>query len=253
VEKIMVKNKKAVGIKLADGTEHFADYVVSASDLRYTLDNLLDGKYQDARLTGLFQNVKSFPPAVQVSLGVNMDLSGRPDVITENIELENPITLAGEKTEWMNFKHFCFDKTLSPNGKSVVESLILTNFDYWKELYRDRTKYEAEKKKIAELVIDMVEKQIPGIRSKIEVIDVATPMTYARYTNNWQGKFMTWIFKPEESRKTLPKTLPGLRNFYLTGMWVMAPGGLPTGAKTARDVMQLICAKNWRKFRTTKT
>jgi hypothetical protein len=46
------------------------------------------------------------------------------------------------------------------------------------------------------------------------------------------------------------KTLPGLSNFWLSGMWVMPPGGVPTGAKTSRDIIQLICKREKVKFTT---
>jgi hypothetical protein len=78
-------------------------------------------------------------------------------------------------------------------------------------------------------------------------------MTYVRYTGNWKGSFMTWIIPPNKAKRfrLIKKTVPGLDNFWLSGMWVMAPGGVPTGAKTSRDIIQIICKKDKRKFITT--
>jgi len=45
--------------------------------------------------------------------------------------------------------------------------------------------------------------------------------------------------------------LPGLENFWLSGMWVLPPGGVPSGAKTSRDIIQIICLKDKKKFITT--
>jgi hypothetical protein len=39
--------------------------------------------------------------------------------------------------------------------------------------------------------------------------------------------------------RMIKKTLPGLKNFLLSGMWIMAPGGVPAGAKTSRDISSL--------------
>ena len=44
VDKILVENDKSVGIKLADGTEHRADCVVSAADGRTTIFSMLEEK-----------------------------------------------------------------------------------------------------------------------------------------------------------------------------------------------------------------
>ena len=45
VEKILVEDNKAVGVKLADGTEHRADIVISDADGCKTIMNLLEGEY----------------------------------------------------------------------------------------------------------------------------------------------------------------------------------------------------------------
>ena len=49
VEKIIVENNKAVGVKLADGTEHRADVIISNADGRKTIMEMLEGKYLDAK------------------------------------------------------------------------------------------------------------------------------------------------------------------------------------------------------------
>jgi phytoene dehydrogenase-like protein len=92
------------------------------------------------------------------------------------------------------------------------------------------------------------------IAAAVEVVDVATPTTYARYTGSWKGAYMTWVQTPETSNslRLIKKTVPGLEGFWLAGMWVMAPGGVPTGAKTGRDVVQMMCRKDGRKFRAAE-
>jgi hypothetical protein len=53
-----------------------------------------------------------------------------------------------------------------------------------------------------------------------------------------------------KKHRMVKKTLPGLENFWLSGMWIQPPGGVPTGAKTSRDIFQVICRKDKKKFRT---
>jgi phytoene dehydrogenase-like protein len=78
--------------------------------------------------------------------------------------------------------------------------------------------------------------------------DVATPLTFERYTGNWKGSVIGW----DATRKTLfmpmKKTLPGLRNFYMAGQWVQPGGGLPTAAVSGRNVIQLICNQDKKSF-----
>jgi phytoene dehydrogenase-like protein len=49
----------------------------------------------------------------------------------------------------------------------------------------------------------------------------------------------------------LPKTLPGLSNFYMAGHWTSPGGGLPAAAVSARGAVKLLCKHNKIKFTTT--
>jgi phytoene dehydrogenase-like protein len=51
--------------------------------------------------------------------------------------------------------------------------------------------------------------------------------------------------------KGMSKTLPGLDNFYQIGQWVEPGGGLPPAVTSARGVIQTICKKDGRSFKTT--
>jgi phytoene dehydrogenase-like protein len=52
VQKILVENDRAVGVRLADGTEQRADIVISAADGRATIFDMLEGKYTSATANG---------------------------------------------------------------------------------------------------------------------------------------------------------------------------------------------------------
>ncbi len=66
VEKILVENGKAVGIRLADGSEHRAGRVISAADGHSTIYKMLDGKYKDEGIDKMYREWKPFPPLVFV-------------------------------------------------------------------------------------------------------------------------------------------------------------------------------------------
>ncbi len=253
-EKILVKNNKAYGIRLEDGSEISSDIVISGSDLKTVLDKLLEGKFNFPMYSYLFDNTDTIPTTLQVSFGINRDIADDSDAVAVIYKLSDPIEIAGNKKEYMFIRNYHFDKTMSPEGKTFMMSLITTDYDYWENLYRDKEAYQKEKDKIAEAVLDVIDSKYPGTRALVEVVDVVTPMTYYRYTGNWKGRFMSWIMNPGNAGKLqiIPKRVKGLNNFYMTGMWVMAPGGVPSGVKTARDVIQIICRKDRRRFNTSK-
>lgn len=49
--------------------------------------------------------------------------------------------------------------------------------------------YKAEKERIVGEVIDRLDKRFPGLAQQVEMRDVATPMTWVRYTGNWRGSY----------------------------------------------------------------
>ncbi len=78
VEKILVENDKAVGIRLADGTERRADYIISAADGRTTIFDMLGGKYIDDTIKNRYDHPKLFSPLIYVGLGIARSLMTYP-------------------------------------------------------------------------------------------------------------------------------------------------------------------------------
>jgi phytoene dehydrogenase-like protein len=246
VEKVLVENGKAVGVRLADGTEQRADIVVSACDGHNTIYGMLEGKYVNDEINKYYDSYPIFPPGIQVSLGFDQDLSAEPE--TQMLLLEKPFKAGGRTMDYIYFKHYCRDGTMAPKGKSVVTVYFIADYAVWKKLGEDRSAYEAEKKKFAEFSIAQIDNRFRGISQKLEFVDVATPLTYERYTGNWQGSYMGWMNGGRQH--VIGKRLPGLNNFYMAGMWTQVGGGVPTAALTARQVVELMCRADSRKFVT---
>jgi phytoene dehydrogenase-like protein len=130
--------------------------------------------------------------------------------------------------------------------------MLDSDYEYWKRLEREPERYKAEKEQIADKVITLLDRRFPGLAAQVEMCDVATPMTFERYTGNWQGSFEGWLFTPKTLGMRMSKTLPGLENFYMAGQWVEPGGGLPAVAMSGRNVVQIICKQDKRRF-VTKT
>ena len=81
--------------------------------------------------------------------------------------------------------------------------------------------------------------------------DLATPMTWIRYTGNWENSYEGWMIPAETMMMQMSKTLPGLDNFYMAGQWVNPGGGMPTAAMSGRHTIQMICKKDKKKFVTS--
>ena len=250
VEKILVESNSAVGIKFTDGTEIRGDIVISAADGHTTIFDWLEGKYIGPKIKKIYETYEPFAPLLFISLGVNGKYPDEPHSLT--FALKEPLQVGKEVNKFLFIKNYSYDPSMAPPGKTVFTLMVPTNYDYWKELKQDREKYTSEKKKIGEAVIRAIAEIYPEIPGQVEEIDVATPMTFVRYTGNWKGSYQGWVFNKKALSMVTPQTLPGLKNFYMAGLWVSPGGGLPSGLITARNAIKKICKEEKQKFITTR-
>jgi phytoene dehydrogenase-like protein len=205
VEKIIVGDGKATGLVLANGEEIASDIIISAGDIHSAVNNLLDGSFVSERLNTWFREMPTFPPYIQISLGVNRDMSTEPRL--RYWQMNKPIMIAGHSATHMIVHNYSFDKTLAPSGKTPLVVRFFTDYDYWHDLAKNPEKYLSEKNVLVNDVIDRLEERYSGIRKDIDVVDVATPTTYVRYTGTWRGATMSWLPTTSNFAKTLPKVL----------------------------------------------
>ncbi len=248
------KGSRATGIRLEDGREERADIVISAADGHATLYQMLDDRFTTEQFRAMFRTAPIFPPVVYIGLGVDRTFPDLPTCTGGiEIDLSEPVEVAGQPIRRLSAMIYNFDPSLAPQGKTAMNVMIFTSYRYWKDLYyegTDHEHYEAEKQRVALQVIDRFDKRFPGFAVQVEMADVATPVTFERFTGNWQGSFEGWIPTPQNVTKPIPKTLPGLENFFMVGQWVQPGGGLPSGVMTGREVLQKICKKDGVKFNT---
>ncbi len=248
VKEILVENDKAVGVRLEDGTEQRADTVISAADGRAAIFEMLGGRYVDDEIRGYYESLPRFRPLIQASFGIDRDLGDQPGF--EAIELDEPAVIGGEELRWVPIHNYSYDPTAAPEGKSTVVIRFMVDYDLWKGLAADRERYDAAKEEVANALIGVLERRWPGVSEQIEMIDVATPMTFERYTGNWEGSMEGWLITTKSMTMKMKKTLPGLDRFYMVGQWVSPGGGLPGCAITAKEVMQIVCHRDGKMFET---
>ena len=257
VEKILVEDdptgsgSRAVGVRLYNDEVHRADYVISAADGRGTIFDMLDGQFTNRAIRKRYDGHLPIYTQFQVSLGVARDLSAEPHWAV--YLLDEPILIAGQEYHEIGVKHYCFDPSLAPAGKSAVVVMLPTDYAYWQHIY-GRRPYDAEQSQVSDLIIGFLERIYPGIREQIEVIDEATPLSYERYTGNWQGASTGWLLTRDTMLmmiQGLEKTLPGLKRLYLAGQWVEPGGSVPIAAMSGRNAIQMICHEEGQMFTTS--
>jgi phytoene dehydrogenase-like protein len=250
VTELVIENNRVKGIVMEDGSCHLADEVIWAGDGHTLIYRLLKGEYVDDRIRNIYETWKPKESLMHVMVGVNRDLSDEPHMIIR--EADEPVTIAGREHKWLQIRHRCFDRSMAPAGKSAVEVWYDTEYEYWEELAKDRKAYEIEKKRIADYTIRQLDKRWPGFASQVEVVDVPTPHTYARYTGNYKGSPDGWCISRDNMRSREPlRKLPGLDGLSMIGQWTAPYTGVVFAAVTARQAIQLMCAEEDRRFVTS--
>jgi len=252
VKKIITENGMAKGILTNDGETILSDITISAADWHYTVFEALEGKFVDKTILKLrnLEKLRVYYSAFLVSLGVGKSFKTHPRFFRFPLEKEL-ISPDGTVYNRLEAHIMNYDPTMAPDGKTVISIKFYTqNGDYWINLRKsDFTLYNKMKTEFAGKMIDLLDEKMNGIKKDIEVIDIATPATFQRYTNNWKGSTQGWLpGKNIMASSPVGYELPGLKNFYFSSHWSQPGGGLPMAIKSGRDLVQIICKKEKRTF-----
>lgn len=234
-DRVIVENGKAVGV-MAGGKRLDADAVIIAADTM-VVDRLFDTPPKSPWLEEM-RRITGPTMITFICLGINADLKKYNSYYL--FKLKKPIKLADLTYEYLSVSNYAADPTYSPAGKTAMTiQLPGDTYDFWKQI-KDENRYDEEKRKIADAVISAITAQIPEADGKIEVCDVATPLTYERYCGNWKGSWMTEI-KPDMKFKPYPATIKELGGVYFAGQRMNPPGGLPAALMSSRRAVQFLC------------
>jgi len=240
VEQVIAKNGKAVGV-LMNGEKRLADSVIVTIDTAVAIDKLF-AKPLDESWTDKMRSLKDKSMVnTFVCLGVEADLSEIPEYV--NYALDKPFFYAGEEHKILGYEHYAPYEGFSPEGCTAVTVILPGDtYDFWKS-HKENETYEAEKKKIADTVIEILSEKVPQIKGKVAVVDVATPLTYERYCGSYHGGWMTKVGKGEKMQMFQMKS-EMISNLYFAGHRIQPPGGLPVAAETGRVAVQYLCKDN---------
>lgn len=250
VNRINVKNNQAISITLENNEVRDADIVISAADGYSTIFKMLEGRYIDDKIKQLYNSHPKWPSMILVSLGISKTFENEPSCIELHLNKELVVDKTS-KLKSIPITIYNFDSTLAPTGKTCIRVILRTgNFRYWDNLKKTNIeKYKKEKERLSKEIIKILDKRLGGVIENVEVIDVATPSTFYKYTNNWMGSTQGWNWLPGLIPETLKKELPGLKNFYMIGQWTTPGGGVSTAFQSGRDITRIICKKDKKQFR----
>ncbi len=192
--KILTKQGKAVGVVDDNGVEYRCEKIISNISPVHTYFNLLDPEEipESAK-----EYLKSYTVGISaLTCFMGLDCEPKDIGFTDSFNLIYENTNANESFKSSHkllpeidpIIATCYtvdDPTVSPPGTSIITAGCLKYGEPWIELSSE--KYYETKYKAADIIIERLEKRFPGIRSHIEEIEVATPLTHMRYLNHPGG------------------------------------------------------------------
>ncbi len=256
VEKILIQNGKAVGVRTKAGKEIYADYIISNADGYQTYLKLVGEEHLSPKYIKYVKGLEPGISVTQVFLGCNLDLNkiglGKVGEIfySPTYDIENMWKDIQEMNmEKMNMVIAFFsntDPTSAPPGKANIILCAGGLYD-WENRWRIDQGYDAYRKlkeEVADQMIKVAERMIPGLRESIEEIEIASPLTMEHYTSNYKGSIIGWAPTPEQSMLKRMKQKGPIDHLYLAGAWTFPMGGqsacLMSGESTARKILKNI-------------
>jgi all-trans-retinol 13,14-reductase len=254
VAEVIVKNGKAVGVRMADGREFRSGIVISDAGARNTFDRLVRTEQP------LRRELRRIPPsmahlslyvgvkqrAAELGLnGTNLWVYPTPD------HDANFARFVKDPSAPSALLFISFPSAKDPEferkypGRATLEVVTLAPYDWftrwegsrWKRRAED---YETFKKELATRLQSELERLVPAVAGKIDHAELSTPLTNRHFMNYERGEAYGLAATPERfsSWSLTPRTsVPGL---YLTGQDVTTlgvAGALFGGVATASAVL----------------
>lgn len=232
VKKILCDDTHAIGVETSVGEFFPADIVISGTHPMRTLEMIDSKMIRPAfrnRINAIPQTVGGFSVYLEFKENtmpyMNYNFYGYNSETPWNCELYDEST-------WPKgylYMHFCQE----PHPRYAKTGVILSymqmkDVEQWMGTHVGRRgdDYEAFKTAKANLLLDAVEKQMPGIRSCIKNVYTSTPLTYLDYTGT-EGGSMYGIAK--DVRMGAACRVPHrtkIPNVFLTGQNINSHGML---------------------------
>lgn len=253
---ILTKDGTVVGVRTADGKTYTARAVISNASAPATFEKMLPSGVVPNNYIAKLRTYRPSTSSFIVWLGLNQELRGKVKCynifVSDSYDPEAlyEASLVADATK-AGFSVFIYDNAYpgySKPGKSSVSLIMRCGYGPWKRFEGDyfagrKEAYRKEKDRITQILIERTEARvIPGLRSMIEVMDAATPLTNVRYTKNPEGAIVGYEFSVDNAAFNRIKNRTPIKGLYLASAWGSPGGGFRPvmlgGRRTFKTLME---------------
>jgi all-trans-retinol 13,14-reductase len=262
VQKIIIENKKAIGIQLKNGEKIFAKNIVSNADPSITYLNLIGKENLSKNLIKKLEKTKYSVTSLILFLTLDVDVtqfgidSGNIWMMKDEHDdanfddlMNNDIT-EGDSFPAVFISCTTIKDPVSFNGRyHNFEVVTYVNYDKMQEFndlddYHNED-YKAFKSKVINKLMNNMEKIIPGAKQNIIQAELGTPKTNEFYVNSTRGN----VYGTEKTLNQVGpfsyKNKAEIENLYLCGASTLSHGvGGATHSGVAAAAVILDCHKD---------
>jgi prolycopene isomerase len=228
VEQILIKEKKAIGVRLKDGQETTGKVVISNVDAHHTFSDLIGEAHTPSGFRSKLRGMKPSLSYFILYLGIRGSLDELP-VSNNEVFFEEELrqefrslyeNRMSEKAPFYLLVPSKINPSHAPLGEATLCLSCKTSYHFspdWGQKIRDELSQHLIKKASA---------FIPDLKERIVVKIETTPRTIEQWTRNRWGAAYGWSQIPRQSGiYRLSRTTP-IPNLYLTGHWTSPGGGI---------------------------
>ena len=198
VTEIILKGKKAVGVRLSNGEEIYSDVVVSNST-RWDTFGIGDQKKGLIKSDQVpksehkwSETYKPSPSFVSIHLGVKKNLI-KKDFNCHHIIVENWDELENEKGVIFIYIPTLLDSSLAPEGNHIIHAFTPSSIDKWENLTREE--YQKKKQLYYLFLIEKISKIIPNLEQNIDHKEIGTPRTHRKFLGRFEEVMDPFLIK----------------------------------------------------------
>jgi prolycopene isomerase len=220
VTEILLKNQKAVGVKLSSGEEIYAKIIVSNSTrwdtfgLKDKKKGLIESKNVPKSEYKWSETYKPSPSFVSIHLGVEKNLIDK-NFNCHHIIVENWDELESEKGVIFVSIPTLLDSSLAPLGKHIIHAFTPSSINEWEGL--SRKEYIQKKEKYFHFLIEKITTILPNLEQNIVHREIGTPKTHKKFLGRYEGSYGPIPNKKLLGLLPMPFNTTKIKNLYCVG------------------------------------
>ncbi len=260
VDKILLEGQRAIGVRLADGSEIRARHVISNADPEVTFGKLIGREQLSQKLRRRLDGVKYSVSALSLFFATDLDMRGAGldsgncwfydsadvDGIYKMGLTDHALTADAPPGMFLTTTTLK-DPSKMHKGHHTCEAFVFVGYDGFQQWAQEKlgahsAGYEALKEDLAWRMFQALERRVPGLSKHIVYWSLGTPLTNEHYINATRGN----LYGIEKSRTQVgPGAFSNQTEFE--GLWLCGAstqshgvaGVTVSGLATARSILQV--------------